>query len=173
MVANGGKRLDHGALHICESTLAVFRNSGRRSGTAGESAAWKASQASTKREAVSSWKRSKAPPFCVTLPAAVPHGTARRSFQRQINMETSGEELRQGLMQARDEGGLKDALLDALMDLLSAGFDRAALAIAEDRPADDYKAAIRLILSGLFEKAWRAGASEPRADLRSSAEGRF
>jgi len=54
-----------------------------------------------------------------------------------------------------------------------AGFDRAALAIAEDRPADDYKAAIRLILSGLFEKAWRAGASEPRADLRSSAEGRF
>lgn len=68
----------------------------------------------------------------------------------QIDMETGGGELRQGLVAASSEGALAAAPLDALAELLSAAFDRAALAIAEGHPEDDYKVAIRLIISGLL-----------------------
>jgi len=66
-----------------------------------------------------------------------------------INWETSGEELRQGLAQAVANSGLENVPLEALTELLSAAFDRAALAIAEGRPADEYKAAIELMLNRL------------------------
>ncbi len=66
-----------------------------------------------------------------------------------IDKETGGEELRQGLAYAMST----DLPLDALSDVLSAAFDRAALAMAEGSAADDYKAAIRLILARLVDKA--------------------
>ena len=67
-----------------------------------------------------------------------------------IDRETGAEELRQGLAFAMEEGALAKVPLDALTDIVSAAFDRAALAIAEGRPADDYGRAVRLILSSLI-----------------------
>jgi len=66
-----------------------------------------------------------------------------------INGQTSGEELRQGLGQAMSKEGLQNIPLEALTDLLSAAFDRAALAIAEGRPAKSYIEAIRLMLTNV------------------------
>ena len=66
--------------------------------------------------------------------------------------ETGAEELRQGLAFAMKEGALAKVPLDALTDIVSAAFDRAALAIAEGEPADDYRKAVRLILSSLIER---------------------
>ncbi|NNE83332.1 MAG: TetR/AcrR family transcriptional regulator [Alphaproteobacteria bacterium] len=68
----------------------------------------------------------------------------------QVDKETGGEELHQGLMIAVSQGMLNDAPLDALTALLSAAFDRAALAISQGGPEEDYKAAIRLIITGLL-----------------------
>ncbi len=79
-------------------------------------------------------------------PAVLGHAEMDR-----IDKQTGGEQLRQGLAFAKAHGALEDAPLDALSDLLSAAFDRAALAIAEGKPADNYKSAIRLILSRLLE----------------------
>ena len=77
----------------------------------------------------------------------------------QIDKKTGGEELRKGLMFALSakDGGRTDAdksdtgklPIDALSELLSAAFDRAALSIIEGRAPDDYKAASRLILRAL------------------------
>jgi len=67
----------------------------------------------------------------------------------QINWQTSGEELRQGLTQAMSKEELKNVPLEALTDLLSAAFDRAALAIAAGRPAKGYIDAIRFILTNV------------------------
>ena len=69
-----------------------------------------------------------------------------------IDRETGAEELRQGLAFAMEERALAKVPLDALTDIVSAAFDRAALAIAEGRPADDYRTAVRLILSSLIER---------------------
>ena len=69
-----------------------------------------------------------------------------------IDRETGAEELRQGLAFAMQEGALDTVPLDALTDIVSAAFDRAALAIAEGRPADDYRNAVRLILSSLIQR---------------------
>jgi len=66
-----------------------------------------------------------------------------------INGQTSAEELRQGLMQAMALEGVENIPLEALTDLLSAAFDRAALAIAEGRSAKNYIEAIRLILTSV------------------------
>jgi len=66
-----------------------------------------------------------------------------------INGQTSGEELRQGLGQAMSKEALENVPLEALTDLLSAAFDRAALAIAEGRPAKNYIEAIRLMLTNV------------------------
>lgn len=51
--------------------------------------------------------------------------------------------------QAMAKDGLKIVPLEVLTDLLSAAFDRAALAIAEGRPATSYIEAIRLILTSV------------------------
>ena len=69
-----------------------------------------------------------------------------------IDKETGAEELRQGLAHAVQEGALGDVPLDALTDIVSAGFDRAALAISEGGSTDDYRKAVRLILSSLIER---------------------
>ena len=71
----------------------------------------------------------------------------------QIDEETGGGELRKGLALAMSEGVLPGAPLDALTDILSAAFDRAALAIAEGKTPEDYKAAMRLVVKALLEKA--------------------
>jgi len=70
-----------------------------------------------------------------------------------IDRETGGETLRQGFSFAMPKGVLKSVPLDALAELLSAAFDRAALAIAEGEPVDGYRAAVRMILTGLLETA--------------------
>ncbi len=66
-----------------------------------------------------------------------------------INGQTSGEKLRQGLGQAMSKKALENVPLEALTDLFSAAFDRAALAIAEGRPAKSYIEAIRLMLTNV------------------------
>lgn len=70
----------------------------------------------------------------------------------EIDKETGGEELRQGLAFAVEKGALAPVPLDAMTAILSAAFDRAALAIAEGAAADDYKAAIRTLLKALVVK---------------------
>lgn len=70
----------------------------------------------------------------------------------QIDKETGGGTLHKGLMAAMSNDTRKPAALGPLTELLSAAFDRAALAIEDGKPANDYKTAIRLILSGLLEK---------------------
>ena len=66
-----------------------------------------------------------------------------------IDRETGGESLRRGLEAALDPRGRKGIPLETLTLLVSAAFDRAALAVAEGLPADEAKRAIRLILEGL------------------------
>ena len=68
-----------------------------------------------------------------------------------IDKETGAEELRQGLAHAMQEGALGDVPLDALTDIVSAAFDRAALAISEGGSSDDYMKAVRLMLGGLID----------------------
>ncbi|WP_282610512.1 TetR/AcrR family transcriptional regulator [Pelagibius sp. Alg239-R121] len=67
-----------------------------------------------------------------------------------IDRETGGEELRQGLAFSIEKGGIDPLPLDAMADILSAAFDRAALAIAEGQPPEDYKAVTRKLLTSLF-----------------------
>ena len=68
-----------------------------------------------------------------------------------IDKETGAEELRQGLAHAMEEGALGAVPLDALTDIVSAAFDRAALAISEGGSSDDYMKAVHLMLSGLID----------------------
>lgn len=81
-------------------------------------------------------------------PAVLGHGEMAR-----IDRETGGEELRQGLAFAVEEGVLEAVPLDALTQVLSAAFDRAALAIAAGEPAEAYKQAVRTLLAALFSKS--------------------
>lgn len=77
-----------------------------------------------------------------------------RAEMDRIDRDTGMDELQQGLAFAVSNGALpQDTPLKALAEILSAAFDRAALAIAENRPADDYQAAIRLILSRLLKES--------------------
>ncbi len=69
-----------------------------------------------------------------------------------IDKETGGETLRQGLAFAMSKGELKNAPLEALAEILSAAFDKAALAIAEGQSEEDYKAAIHLTLKSLLSE---------------------
>lgn len=69
-----------------------------------------------------------------------------------IDRATGGGELRQGLAYAMSTGALRNAPLDALTEMLSAAFDRAALAIAEGKPPEGYKDAVALIVRGLLDK---------------------
>ncbi len=70
----------------------------------------------------------------------------------QIETLAGGETLRRGLGLAMAHVAHPAVPLDALGDILSAAFDRAALAIARGKPVDGHKQAIRMILSGLLQK---------------------
>ncbi len=77
-----------------------------------------------------------------------------------IDEETGGGALLQGLKAAAASGELKGAPLGALADILSAAFDRGALAIADGKPAGEYKQAIGAILNGLFVNNAARGAGQ-------------
>jgi AcrR family transcriptional regulator len=77
-----------------------------------------------------------------------------------IDEETGGAELLEGLKAAAASGELRDAPLGALADMLSAAFDRGALAIADGKPAGEYKQAIDVILNGLFVKTARGSRTD-------------
>ncbi len=68
----------------------------------------------------------------------------------QIDQQSGATELRNGLDHAIEAGEMKPAPTHALANILSAAFDRAALAVAEGEQPDDYKAAINLLLQGLL-----------------------
>ncbi|MCF6327257.1 MAG: TetR/AcrR family transcriptional regulator [Devosiaceae bacterium] len=63
-----------------------------------------------------------------------------------INSQTAGEKLHQGLILAIEDKQFSPQLLTPLTELLSACFDKAALAIAQGDSAENYKDAIRLLL---------------------------
>ena len=71
----------------------------------------------------------------------------------EIDRSTGGGTLRDGLAAALPPAQLATIPLDALADLLSAAFDRAALAISLGRPADDYRYAVGTLLSSLAAPA--------------------
>ncbi|WP_298822462.1 TetR/AcrR family transcriptional regulator [uncultured Roseibium sp.] len=68
----------------------------------------------------------------------------------EIDKETGGATLLEGLQHSAKHGHLRGIQLEPLADLLSSAFDRAALAIAagEDRTA--YEAATRKLLAGIL-----------------------
>ena len=66
-----------------------------------------------------------------------------------IDRHTGGGTLRHGLAATFENTSLEDGTLDALTDLLSAAFDRAALAIAQGESDGQYQAAIAAILRSL------------------------
>lgn len=66
-----------------------------------------------------------------------------------IDRQTGGATLREGLASALPPELRATVSLDALADLISAAFDRAALAISLGEPADGYRAAITALLSRL------------------------
>ncbi|MEM9633254.1 MAG: TetR/AcrR family transcriptional regulator [Pseudomonadota bacterium] len=68
----------------------------------------------------------------------------------QIDRETGGATLLEGLQHAARHGALKDIPLEPLAALLSAAFDRAALAIASGEDRDSYEAATRKLLAGVL-----------------------
>lgn len=75
----------------------------------------------------------------------------------ELSEATGGSELREGVGAAL--GASARMPVDALSDLLSAAFDRAALAIANGRPAQPYKRAIGLLLDGLVAASSQTGKS--------------
>ena len=66
-----------------------------------------------------------------------------------IDNETGGNTLREGLALGIASGELKDIPLQAATTVLSAVFDRAALAIASGESEKDYIATIRILIGGL------------------------
>ncbi|MBO6755843.1 MAG: TetR/AcrR family transcriptional regulator [Roseibium sp.] len=69
---------------------------------------------------------------------------------REIDRATGGQTLVDGLRHAQSAGALHGLPVEAMADLLSAAFDRAALAIARNAPEKDYEAAIRALLTGIL-----------------------
>ena len=67
-----------------------------------------------------------------------------------IDKTTGGQTLVHGLKAAAAAGQLKDVPLEPLADILSAAFDRAALAIAEGAPAKPYREATHAMLRSLL-----------------------
>ncbi|MCF6303417.1 MAG: TetR/AcrR family transcriptional regulator [Devosiaceae bacterium] len=63
-----------------------------------------------------------------------------------INTQTAGQKLHQGLTFALETRNLPNSLLEPLTQMLSACFDKAALAIAHGKSTRDYQAAIRILL---------------------------
>lgn len=87
-------------------------------------------------------------------PAVLGHAEMDR-----IDRETGREELLQGLKYALGGPDGSSMPLEALADLLSAAFDRAALAIAGGGSSAEYEEATRVIVVGLLGKD--AGAQMP------------
>ena len=72
-----------------------------------------------------------------------------RAAMDEIDGRHATRTLREGLSAALDEGAIRRLPLDALVAVLSAAFDRAALAAADGARRDDYLAVIGAIVSGL------------------------
>ena len=71
----------------------------------------------------------------------------------QIDRQTGGATLVEGLSFAQKHGALADVPIEALASLMSAAFDRAALALAQGAPSKDYEDAMKALLKGLFPRA--------------------
>ncbi|MEM7444745.1 MAG: helix-turn-helix domain-containing protein [Pseudomonadota bacterium] len=69
-----------------------------------------------------------------------------------IDRQTGGEELREGLAYALDAQEISPAVLGAMTKMLSAGFDRAALAIAEGEPSENYRQATNYLVEAIINK---------------------
>jgi AcrR family transcriptional regulator len=76
-----------------------------------------------------------------------PAELGRREMDR-LDEASGRAELREGLRRVMT-GSVGEEELDALAELVSAAFDRAALAIADGKEVAPYKLAIRRLLSGL------------------------
>lgn len=72
-----------------------------------------------------------------------------RAVMDRIDGEHSARTLREGLCMAMKQGKMKKAPLDALTALLSAAFDRAALAIETGMSQPDVQAALAAVIEGL------------------------
>ncbi|WP_150494665.1 TetR/AcrR family transcriptional regulator [Roseibium aquae] len=70
---------------------------------------------------------------------------------RDIDLKTGGGTLTEALRHAQAAGLLADAPIAPLSDLLSAAFDRAALAIANGEDRETYEHATAVLMSGLFD----------------------
>ncbi|MDW3205191.1 MAG: helix-turn-helix domain-containing protein [Alphaproteobacteria bacterium] len=68
----------------------------------------------------------------------------------EIDRETGGGTLHAGLAHAAQRHGRSDLPLEELAQLLSAAFDRAALAVSEGADPTVYATAMRELLTGLF-----------------------
>lgn len=77
-------------------------------------------------------------------PAVLGHETIR-----QINDQSAGETLQEGLEFAIASGEIRPLPVAALAAVLDAAFDRAALQIAEGAPRDEIEAALDGLLEGL------------------------
>ncbi|OJU49790.1 MAG: TetR family transcriptional regulator [Mesorhizobium sp. 61-13] len=73
-----------------------------------------------------------------------------RAAMDEIDGKHSARTLHEGLAIAMGEGGMKKLPLDALTALLSAAFDRAALAVEAGAKPADLNAALAAIIDGLF-----------------------
>lgn len=78
----------------------------------------------------------------------------------ELSEAAGASQLKAGLQALMGDDSSPATALAALTDLLSAAFDRAALAIANGAAEDDYKQAIRVLLTGL------PALPRPRARLR-------
>ncbi len=68
----------------------------------------------------------------------------------EIDRQTGGATLLEGLRHAAHHGALKNVPLEPLADLLSSAFDRAALAIANGGDRKAYETATRKLLAGIL-----------------------
>jgi AcrR family transcriptional regulator len=67
----------------------------------------------------------------------------------EIDRRTGENELRRGLEQLFQGADSSDIPLSALSAVLSAAFDKAALAVVTGEPLEEYKAALRILLAGI------------------------
>ena len=67
----------------------------------------------------------------------------------EIDLRTGRSELRHGLILALAGNEITDGSVDALAAVLSAAFDKAALAIASGESAGDYRDALRMLAGGI------------------------
>lgn len=81
-----------------------------------------------------------------------------RTAMDEIDARTGGATLRDGLAFAAAQGLVSPKLaIDAAAQLLSAAFDRAALAIADGADAPNYRAALAALIDGLLIEPRKTG----------------